>query len=234
MKRYGKWAVAAAVAMGLLFAAGRPADATPAYAKAEKKSCSFCHVGKTGDKVFTDAGKFYGRHHSLTGFAEEAKAPAKPAPAPVSVPAATAEAPLPVEDARMDKPMTDSGTPCGCDFESCMKKCGKRHGRMHGEGEMLPMTEKMKGHLEEMKKAVSDLRESEKKLEASTGSDPFRSAVLDHLKKLDDLQASHLGHMESMMGRMHGGKEGMGSGKDGRHGCREKHGCDCPCGGMKP
>ena len=233
MKRYGKWAVAAAVAMGLLFAAGRPADATPAYAKAEKKSCSFCHVGKTGDKVFTDAGKFYGRHHSLDGFAEGAKAPAKAAPAPVSVHAATAEAPLPVEDARMDKPMTDSGTPCGCDFESCMKKCGKRHGRMHGEGEMLPMTEKMKGHLEEMKKAVSDLRESEKKLEASTGSDPFRSAVLDHLKKLDDLQASHLEHMEPMMGRMHDGKEGKRCGKDCTHGCKENRGCDCPCGGMK-
>ena len=37
-------------------------------------------------------------------------------------------------------------------------------------------------------------------------SDPqeFRAAVLEHLKKLDDLQESHLSHMEKMMGAGHG------------------------------
>jgi len=58
----------------------------------------------------------------------------------------------------------------------------------------------MTGHLEEMKKTVSDLRESEKKMESLTDPQAFRAAVLEHLKKLDDLQESHLNHMEKMMG----------------------------------
>jgi len=28
-------------------------------------------VGKTGDKIFTDAGKFYSKNHTLKGFGEE-------------------------------------------------------------------------------------------------------------------------------------------------------------------
>src|SRR3990172_8052744 len=124
MKNFGKWAVAVAAGLGLLIASSRPADAKPAYANAEKKSCSFCHVGKTGDKVFTDAGKFYGKNHTLKGFGEETKAPAKAASEPdrkstrlnSSVPAPAAAAPAASEGAGapLDKSIADAGTPCGC------------------------------------------------------------------------------------------------------------------------
>ncbi len=203
MKDYGKWAVAVAAGVCLLFAAQGPADAKPAYGKAEKKSCSFCHVGKTSDKVFTDTGKFYSKHHTLTGFGEETKAPAKAAPAPASVPAAV---PAAAEGAPMDKSMADAGTPCGC--ECCMDNCGKHHGHMRGKGEMPPMREKMLNHLEEMKTAVSDLRESEKKMETMKEPEAFRAAVLEHLKRLDDLQESHLNHTEKMMEAWHHEKPG--------------------------
>jgi hypothetical protein len=219
MKNFGKWTVAVVAGLGLLFASSWPAEAKPAYAKDENKPCSFCHVGKTGDKVFTDAGKYYSQHHSFAGFPEGGKAPkapAKAAPAPASVPAAVpaavpapaAAAPAAAEGAPMDKSIADAGTPCGCGCECCREKCGKHHGHMHGKGEMPPMREKMMGHLEEMKKAVSDLRESEKKMEAMKEPEAFRAAVLEHLKRLDDLQESHLNHMEKMMGSGHHGKPG--------------------------
>ncbi len=216
MKDSGKWAVAIAAGLGLFFASSWPADAKPDYAKAENKPCSFCHVGKTGDKVFTDAGKFYGKNHTLKGFGEETKAPAKAAPAPASVPAAVpaavptpaAAAPATAEGAPMDKSMAEAGTPCGCGCEYCMEKCGKYHGHMHGKGKMPPMMEKMKEHLEEMRKAVSDLRENEKAVEGAADIEALRKSVLFHLKKLDDLQESHLRHMESMMDARHGEKPG--------------------------
>lgn len=217
MMNNGKWAVAAAAAICLLLAAERPADAKPAYANAEKKSCSFCHVGKPGDKVFTDAGSFYGKHHTLKGFAEGGKAPAKAAPAPAAVPAAsapppvpaaTAEAPPAEDAARMGKPMADSGDPCRCRCPHCKDKECRECGHMHGKGEMPPMMEKMKGHLEEMKKAVASLRDSEKTVEGAADLETLRNAVLSHLKKIDDLQESHLRHMESMMDARHGGKMG--------------------------
>ena len=200
MKNFGKWAVAVAAGLGLLTASSWPADAKPAYGKAENKPCSFCHVGKTGDKVFTDAGKFYGKNHTLKGFGEETKAPAKAA----SEPAATAEKKgEPASTAMADK---ESPCPCGCPpcREGCPKDCPHRHGK---DG-MPPMREKMMGHLEEMKKAVSDLRESEKKMEAMKEPEAFRAAVVEHLKRLDDLQESHLNHMEKMMGAGHHGKPG--------------------------
>jgi len=200
MRNYGNWAVAVAAGICLLLTASGQADAKSAYANAEKKSCSFCHVGKTGDKVFTDAGKFYAKNHTLKGFGKEMKAPAKAAPEP----AATAE--------KKEEPaataMADKESPCphGCPHcrEGCPKDCPHRHGkdRMHS------MREKMTGHLEEMKKTVSDLRESEKKMESLTDPQAFRAAVLEHLKKLDDLQESHLNHMESMMGAGHGDTPG--------------------------
>jgi hypothetical protein len=34
-----------------------------------------------------------------------------------------------------------------------------------------------------------------------TGSDPLPAAILDHLKKLDDLQASHRENVEGMIGK---------------------------------
>ncbi len=90
-----------------------------------------------------------------------------------------------------------------------------------------PMMDKMKAHLDGMKDAVAGLRESEKTLAATEDPKAFRAAVIDHLKKLDDLQASHLTHMESMMGRMHGGMPGMDCGK--KDGCCCKG--DCPPAG---
>ena len=212
MKDYGKWAVTVAAGVCLLFAAQGPADAKPAYGKAEKKSCSFCHVGKTSDKVFTDTGKFYSKNHTLKGFEEETKAPAKAAPVPALVPAAVpapaAAAPAAAEGAPMDKSMADAGTPCGCGCECCMENCGKHHGHMHGKGKRPLMMGKMKGHLEEMRKAVSDLRESEKAVEGASDIEALRKSVLLHLKKLDDLQESHLRHMEKMMDAWHHEKPG--------------------------
>ena len=42
--------------------------AKPAYAKTEKKSCTFCHV-KAGSKDLNEAGKYYKEHnHSLEGY----------------------------------------------------------------------------------------------------------------------------------------------------------------------
>jgi len=121
------------------------------------------------------------------------------AAAPAIVPAA--EAPQPAMTAGA---ATES--PCDCGCPDCKEKpCGK-HGHRHGGPMMEDGMKTMKGHLEEMQRAIADLRESEKKLEASAGSDPFRAAILEHLKRLDDLQASHLEHMEGMMGRMHPGR----------------------------
>ncbi|MGB3096618.1 MAG: hypothetical protein WBB46_07815 [Candidatus Deferrimicrobiaceae bacterium] len=210
MKDYGKWAVTVAAGVCLLFTTQGPADAKPAYGKAEKKSCSFCHVGKTSDKVFTDTGKFYSKHHTLTGFGEETKAPAKAAPEPAPVPAATAEAPAGAEGAQMGKSMADSGTscPCDCGCPCCMKKSCPHCGHAHGKGMMAPMREKMKGHLEEMRRAVSELRENERKMETMTEPEAFRAAVLEHLKILDGIQESHLRHMEKMIDARHGGKPG--------------------------
>lgn len=134
-----------------------------------------------------------------------------------AAPLPAAEAPPAAKAAKAAK-----GSPCDCGCKCCKEKgCGDC-GHGHGAGMKPPGPEAMKGHVEEMRKSLSALRESEKTLEASAGSDPFRAAVLDHLRKLDDLQASHLEHMESMMGRMHRAKEKMPCGKE------------CPRCGMKP
>ncbi len=104
-----------------------------------------------------------------------------------------------------------------------------------------PMMEKMKAHLDGMKSAVAALRESEKTLESTEDPKAFRAAVISHLKKLDDIQAAHLKHMEAMTGQMHEGMPGMMQhgmcecGKDcpckdcmGKD-CRHKEGCRCHC-----
>ncbi len=94
--------------------------------------------------------------------------------------------------------------------------------------------EKMQAHLAGMKGAVAALRESESKLAAAEDPKAFRAAVIEHLKRLDDIQAAHLTHMESMTGRMHMGMPGMGH-RHGRDcGCRgcphcDDCGCDCDC-----
>lgn len=205
MKDYGEWAVAVAAGFCLLFAAQGPADAKPGYGKAEKKSCSFCHVGKTADKVFTDAGEYYRQHHTLTGFAEagktEPKAAAEPAAVPVAAPPGKEGTPTAERVAEME-------SPCGCGCEYCMEKRCPHCAHDPCMGKMPPRREKMQAHLEAMRKAVSDLRENEKTMETLTDPQAFRAAVLDHLKKLDDLEESRLNHMESKMGAMHCGKPG--------------------------
>lgn len=81
--------LALTIAVALLGAAlGQKASATPAYAKKEKKQCSFCHVNPQGGGKRTDAGVYYKAHnHSLVGYkpagaAAAVTAPAKPAPKP--------------------------------------------------------------------------------------------------------------------------------------------------------
>jgi hypothetical protein len=59
------------------------------------------------------------------------------------------------------------------------------------------MMERMKGHLEEMRKAVSELRENENAVEGAADIEALRKSVLLHLKKLDDLQEAHLRHIPS-------------------------------------
>ncbi len=104
-----------------------------------------------------------------------------------------------------------------------------------------PMMDRMKEHLDGMKSALAALRESEKALAATEDPKAFRAAVIDHLRKLDDLQASHLTHMESMMARMHGGMPGMERGRCPDCKCKDcrckdcRHGDDCCCcKGEKP
>ena len=72
--------------------------------------------------------------------------------------------------------------------------------RMHGGG---PMKEGMTRHMEEMRGTIAKLRALETKMEGLKSKDDaaaFRAASLEHSKLLTDLQASHLKHMEGMMG----------------------------------
>jgi hypothetical protein len=201
MKHTMRWGTAFAAGLALLVLAAGRADAKPAYATAEKKPCSFCHIGKTSDKVFTEAGTQYAAHHTLKGFGETAKAPG-PGSQAATAPAPASEPPPAAETASGEK-MSPPG--CGC-AHGMGKPCGSRDA-MHGGGMAPHGMESMQRYIEEMRKTVSGLRESEKKLEASAGTDPFRAAVLDHLKKLDDLTASHLEQMERMMGPVLPAKE---------------------------
>ena len=66
-----------------------------------------------------------------------------------------------------------------------------------------PMKEGMTRHMEEMRGTIASLRALEAKMEALKAKDDaaaFRAASLEHSKLLTDLQASHLKHMEGMMG----------------------------------
>jgi len=85
------------------------------------------------------------------------------------------------------------GCDCGCEKE---REYGHRHG-VHG---MHPMMGGMKVHMEEVRKSVTALREHEKKMEGITDPAEFRKAAIEHFRMLDDLQESHVKHMESMMG----------------------------------
>jgi hypothetical protein len=116
------------------------------------------------------------------------------------------------------KALPMSGCPCnceGCCADCCGKDClcGHKH---HGHG-IPPMMGGMKMHMEEVRKSVTALREHEKKMEGITDPAEFRKAAVAHFRMLDDLQESHVKHMESMMGR--GGQGPM----------RRGHGHDQPC-----
>ena len=54
-----------------------------------------------------------------------------------------------------------------------------------------------------MRKSVAALREHEKKLEGITDPAEFRKAAIEHFRMLDDLNESHVKHMDSMMGGGH-------------------------------
>jgi hypothetical protein len=65
------------------------------------------------------------------------------------------------------------------------------------------MKEEMARHMEEMRGTIANLRALEAKMDALKAKDDaaaFRAASLEHSKLLTDLQASHLKHMEGMMG----------------------------------
>jgi hypothetical protein len=94
-----------------------------------------------------------------------------------------------------------SGCACDCDCGACGKDCLRGH-KHHGQG-MPPMMGGMKIHMEEVRKSVTALREHEKKMEGITDPAEFRKAAIAHFRMLDDLQESHVKHMESMMGRGH-------------------------------
>jgi hypothetical protein len=81
-------------------------------------------------------------------------------------------------------------------------RCGM-HGMMHGGKDGPPMKDRMAKHLEEMRGTIAKLRALEAKMEALKSKDDaaaFRAASLEHSRLLTDLQASHLKHMEGMMG----------------------------------
>jgi len=85
-------------------------------------------------------------------------------------------------------------------------ECGHKHGG-HGAPRMM---EGMKKHMEEVRKTVAALREHEKKMEGIADPAEFRKTAIEHFRMLDDLQESHVKHMESMMagrGHMHGHHE---------------------------
>ncbi len=114
------------------------------------------------------------------------------------------------------------GNPCcGCDCECCKSGCpeGKdcKGGHRHDGHGMPPMMEGMKKHMEEVRESIASLRTHEKKLEGIADPAEFRKAAIEHFRMLDDLQESHVKHMDSMMG---------GGGRENRH---HGHGPGGPC-----
>lgn len=114
----------------------------------------------------------------------------------MAAPPASGQAPEP------SKMEGKSDCPCGCDCGGCGKECmcGHMHGG-HGKPHMMMGgMEGMKKHMEEVRKTVSALRDHEKKMEGVTDPAAFRKEAMEHFRMLDDLQESHVKHMESMMG----------------------------------
>ena len=119
----------------------------------------------------------------------------------------------------------EAKSPCMCDCccGGCECDCGKGRecGHKHGVHGMHPIMEGMKTHMEEVRKIVAALRDNEKKMGGLTDPAEFRKAAIAHFRMLDDLQESHVRHMDSMMG-------GAGRGH-GHHGHGHHEQCeDCP------
>lgn len=184
----------ALIALALLLVP-QDAGARPAYASKEKRTCSFCHVGRPADRTFTPAGEYYGKNHAFEGYAaasgEAAPAPAAPAVKPrTEAPAQAAVAAAP------SAPGASPGgkeCPCPCGCKECAKK-GAMHGPMMMGG--------MKEHLAESRKGMTALRDHEKAMEGVTEPEAFRKEVLKQLRMIDDYLEMHLKRMESMAGRM--------------------------------
>jgi hypothetical protein len=74
--RYAKVAVPAAVLLGGFLFCTTATYGTVAYAKQEKKACSFCHTvavpkDAASAKDLTDAGKYFKEHKSLDGYKKQ-------------------------------------------------------------------------------------------------------------------------------------------------------------------
>jgi len=99
----------------------------------------------------------------------------------------------------------EKGCDCGSHHGKHEGMHGKEGGHMHGR-QMAgggPMKEGMAPHMEETRGTIAKLRALEAKMEALKSKEDaaaFRAASLEHAKLLTDLQASHLKHMEGMMG----------------------------------
>ena len=128
--------------------------------------------------------------------------------------------PFPTVTSVQADPGCGKGCPrCGCECDGprcagqavppCMQDNaaavpGGMHRRMHCGGGPSPMMGGMaRPVMEEMRGTIAKLRALEAKMEALSSKDDaaaFRAASLEHSKLLTDLQASHLKHMEGMMG----------------------------------
>jgi len=219
MKRtYRRPAIVLAAALFSLLCFPRLSEAKAAFSAKEGKSCSFCHVGKSSDVKFTKAGEYYSSNHTLAGFAEGASE-AKPAAGKTAAPAEAA-APAPAAA------KAEAKEPCKGGRENCKSGCpdGKESpcGQKDAGSGKPAMKEGMMKHLDEARKSVAALREHAKKMEGITDPAEFRKAAIEHFRMQDDLQESHVKHIESMMG---GGRQGRSH--HGGHECQEP--CkDCP------
>ncbi len=123
---------------------------------------------------------------------QAATAPPEAAKPPAAAAAKPCEAPCPC-----DCGCKGCGKDCRCD--GCRKDCccGHKH-----DGGRPPMMEGMKKHMEQVRKSVAALRDHEKKMEGITDPAEFRKAAIEHFRMIDDLEESHVKHMESMAGGM--------------------------------
>lgn len=64
-----KYALPAIILLGGFMVSSTSSFGKPAYTKATKKACSFCHVdSKAKPKELTEAGKYFKEHNTLEGY----------------------------------------------------------------------------------------------------------------------------------------------------------------------